>query len=99
MELKSKRVLRHPCWCLTSTRGCAYGPAQTILPLRALLGLRKSGRGTYRDPQPKRAPLSLQMMRPTLLRHQAPTFLPGPQAARVGLTHRDAFGIRLPATG
>src|SRR3712207_4626671 len=22
MELKSKRILRHPCWCLTSTEGC-----------------------------------------------------------------------------
>jgi len=41
MELKSKRVLRHPCWCLTPTGGCAYhGPARAILPQRTLLGLR-----------------------------------------------------------
>jgi hypothetical protein len=99
LELKSKRVLRHPCWCLTSTRGCAYGPARTILPQRALLGLRKSRRGTYRDPQPKRVPLSLQKMRPNLLRHQGHSSLPGAQATRVSRNHRDAFGIRLPATG
>src|SRR5918994_2118496 len=32
MELKSKRVLRHTCWCSTSTGGRTHGPAQKILP-------------------------------------------------------------------
>lgn len=32
MELKSKRVLRHSCWCSTSTGGRTHGPAHKILP-------------------------------------------------------------------
>jgi hypothetical protein len=30
-------------------------PREPFLPQRALLGLRESGRGTYRDPQPKKS--------------------------------------------
>jgi len=82
IELKSKRVLRHPCWCLTPTGGRrAQGPAEAILPQQKLLGLRKSGPGTYRDPQPKIVALSIQKMRPDLLRHQGHSSLPSAQAA------------------
>ena len=43
LELKSKRVLRHSCWCLSSTGGSTHGPAREILPQSRLLGLRPSG--------------------------------------------------------
>src|SRR5215213_7434853 len=46
-ELRERRVLRHPCWCLTSARRGANGPAQQRFCHNErcwLLGLRSSGR-------------------------------------------------------
>src|SRR5215210_5391320 len=45
-----------------------HGPARAILSQPTLPRLRPLGRGSRRDPQPEGAPLSLQALRPYLLR-------------------------------
>src|ERR687898_2767461 len=95
--LNYMRALRHPCLVsdLQTRDVYPHGPAPAILSQPTLPRLWPFGRGSRRDPQPEGAPLSLQALRPYLLRDPGYCPLPSTQAEVAGTYGGDVGCLRV----